>query len=48
MEAIALTTAVEINVEDRAEQAAPAQVVRELSALELALVGGGTANVVFA
>jgi hypothetical protein len=47
MEAITLANAVELQTEERADQAQFVEAVRELSSLELALVGGGTANVAF-
>ncbi len=47
MEAITLVNAVELQTEERDDQTQFAEAVRELSSLELSLVGGGTANVAF-
>lgn len=47
MDAITLVDT-EVKFEERAADVAPTQVLRELNSFELALVGGGTANVVFA
>jgi hypothetical protein len=44
---IAIMNGSELLVEEHAEESQPADVVRELSSLELALIGGGTANVSF-
>jgi hypothetical protein len=47
MDTITLDKSLELQVEERSDQAHLVEAVRELSSLELALVGGGTANVAF-